>query len=316
MSTQSPPRTTRLAPSPTGALHLGNLRTFLITWAWARKQGWRITMRIEDLDGPRVKAGAAEGILETLRWVGLDWDGEVLVQSSDLEPYRRAMRELASQRKVYASELTRTQIESAASAPHADEHEAPFPATLRPDRIPDRFADEETNWRFLTPDREISVDDAFCGPRVFKPAHECGDFVVWTKRGQPAYQLAVVVDDARQGVTDVIRGDDLLPSAARQMLLHEALGLHTPRYMHLPIVRGADGKRLAKRHGDTKVDTYRGAGVGSERLIGLMAYWSGMTQERGEVPIREFVEALEMNKVPRGDVMYRSEDDAWLRGTT
>ncbi len=273
-------------------------------------------MRIEDLDGPRIKTGAAEGILETLRWVGIDWDGEVLVQSSDLGPYRRAMCHLASQRLVYASELTRTQIESAASAPHADEHEVAFPATLRPDQIPERFTDEETNWRFVTPERLVEIDDAFAGLQLSTPAHECGDFVVWTKRGQPAYQLAVVVDDARQGVTDVIRGNDLLPSAARQMLLQEALGIPTPRYLHLPIVRGADGRRLAKRHGDTKVDTYRSAGVRSERLIGLMAYWCGLTQELGEVSRREFVDALEMNKVPRGDITYRNEDDAWLRGTT
>ncbi len=307
-------RVTRLAPSPTGALHLGNLRTFLVNWALARRGGWRIIMRIEDLDGPRIKPRAADDLIETLRWIGLDWDGPVLVQSEDLEPSREAMRALASRGLVYPCELSRTEIEAAASAPHGHEGELRFPASLRPPTRPERFLDDRTNWRFVVPDRVVEFEDRLVGRVARRPAEECGDFVVWTKRGQPAYQLAVVVDDARQGVTDVIRGDDLIESAARQILLIEALGLSPqPRYLHLPLVVGRDGRRLAKRHGDTRVAQYRAIGTAPERLIGLMAFWSGVIPVRRSLSLSEFRDGLEPATLPRGPITFTSEDDQWLR---
>jgi len=262
------PRVTRLAPSPTGALHLGNARTFLINWAIARRSGWEVLMRVEDLDGPRIKPGAVEETLDILRWLGLDWDGEVMVQSRDLAPYREALERLAERGEVYRCDLTRREIEAAASAPHAGDHETVFPAALRPPRAETsrwRFSEEETNYRFVVPESVIEFDDAVHGRVRRHLAEEVGDFVVWTKGGTPAYQLAVVVDDARQGVTDVIRGDDLLSSAARQMLLYDALELRPPRWWHLPLVLGPDGRRLARRHAPVALPRARRAGGANHR---------------------------------------------------
>lgn len=308
-------KATRLAPSPTGALHLGNARTFLVTWALARQLGWRIILRIEDLDGPRVKPGAIEQTIDLLHWLGLDWDEGPTVQSHDLAPYRAAIASLAQRALAYPSELSRTQIESAASAPQEGAHEVAFPASLRSSLHPRAFADEATNWRFATPDAEVSFDDAFAGPQRHHPARTIGDFILWTKRAQPSYQLAVVVDDHRQGVTHIVRGDDLLDSAARQLLLYRALGYAPePAYTHLPLVRGSDGKRLAKRHGDTRLDAYRARGVSAERVIGLLAAWSGILPAHAPTPLSadEFRRRFDLVTMPHDPVTFTPEHDAWL----
>lgn len=308
--------TTRLAPSPTGALHLGNARTFLVTWAMARRRGWRIVLRIEDLDGPRVKPGAAEACIGTLRWLGLDWDEGPIVQSTDLAPYEHAMHRLAAAGLVYPSDVTRSRLtgdDEGASAPQEGAQEAAFPASLRPALVPRAFDEPGRAWRFATPDESVEFDDEIAGPQRRRPADTVGDFLVWTKRGQPAYQLAVVVDDARQGVTHVVRGDDLLDSAARQVLLIGALGLgRPPAYAHLPLVRGSDGKRLAKRHGDTRVESYRALGVAPERVVGLLASWSGLASPRREMSASEFMSGFDPATLPRRDVVFTAEDHAWL----
>lgn len=304
---------TRLAPSPTGALHLGNARTFIVNWAMARSAGWRVRMRIENLDTPRIKAGAAEATLDTLAWLGLDWDGPSRVQSDDLEPYRDAMRSLAARGRVYPCRLTRREIEAAASAPHADTDEAPFPRALRPAARPAVFDDVATNWRLVVEPGAVRFDDRFAGPQSLDPAHAVGDFVVWTKRAQPAYQLAVVIDDAAGRVDRIVRGDDLLDSTARQLTLYRVLDLGPePSYWHLPLVRGPDGRRLAKRHGDTRIDRYRASGVAPERIVGLCAHWCGMTDERVPMPAREFQRRLDPGTIPKGDVTFTGEDDRWL----
>ncbi|MBI5200247.1 MAG: tRNA glutamyl-Q(34) synthetase GluQRS [Elusimicrobia bacterium] len=302
---------TRLAPSPTGSLHLGNARTFLANWALARAGGWKIILRIEDLDGPRVKPEAASGILETLRWLGLDWDEGPFVQSDDLEPYRAAMRRLAEDGRAFPCALTRTQIEAAASAPQEGAHDVRYPPELRPKAWERRFEDAAANWRFLVGEAPVAFTDAVYGPQSVSASAIIGDFVVWTKRGTPAYQLAVVVDDHRQGVTEVVRGADLLDSAARQLLLYRALGLGPePRYTHLPLVIGPDGKRLAKRHGDSRLEHYREKGVRPERVVGLLARWCGI--EAKELSAREFAEAFELAKVPKTPVVFTAADDESL----
>ncbi|MFN7019935.1 MAG: glutamate--tRNA ligase family protein [Phycisphaerales bacterium] len=327
----------RLAPSPTGALHLGNARTFLVNWALARSRGWTLLLRIEDLDTPRTKPGAAVELIDTLTWLGIDWDpwtGSTsrdgrLVQSDDLEPYRTAMRALASRGLAYPCQLTRAQIESAASAPQEGAHDVPFPAALRPASAGTAFdfdelnsAAEESarpNWRFIAGDGETAVADQFTGCRSFDVSRIIGDFVLWTRRDQPSYQLAVVVDDHRQGVTEVVRGDDLLDSAARQLLLYRALGYTPePRHTHLPLVIGEDGKRLAKRHGDTRLDHYRSRGVPPESVIGLVARWSGVLPRDGErrpMSITEFRDRFKLSKMPMNTVVFTREDDEWLRST-
>jgi glutamyl-tRNA synthetase len=278
-------------------------------------------MRIEDLDGPRVKPGAGDACLGTLAWLGIDWDAGPLVQSSDLEPYRAAMDRLAARALVFPSELTRQELEEAAgdaalSAPQEGASESRCPAELRPALVARAFDRWDVNWRFATPAGIVEFHDAFMGPQRIDPSRTIGDFVVWTKRGQPAYQLAVVVDDHRQGITHVVRGNDLLESAARQLRLYRALEIGPePTHLHLPLVRGADGRRLAKRHGDTRIDRYRHAGVRRERVIGLLAHWCGITGPRREMDAGEFAAALELDTIARTDITFTTEDDAWLLGS-
>lgn len=313
-SPQNPAQTpvTRLAPSPTGALHLGNARTFLVNWCLARANAWRVLLRIEDLDTPRVKPGVIDATIETLRWLGLDWDAQPTVQSHDLAPYRDAMRTLARAGLVYPCALTRTEIESAASAPNEGDHETRFDPALRPALGPTDFNDETTNWRFAVPPGPVAIDDRFQGSVAPDPHRSVGDFAVWTRRACPSYQLAVVVDDARQGVTEVVRGDDLLDSAARQTHLYHALNLTPrPRYTHLPLVRGPDARRLAKRHGDTRIDQYRALGVPPQRILALLARWCGLDAGAG-VEARDLIQAVRLDTIPRHDLTFRPEDHAWL----
>lgn len=309
-------QTSRLAPSPTGALHIGNARTFLINWALARNLGWRILFRIEDLDGPRVKPGVIDLTIDLLHWLGIDWDEAPLIQSADTAPYQHAMNALALAGAAYPSELSRSDIEAAASAPQEGSHEVRFAANLRPAIAPGPFLDTGTNWRFATPESAVHFTDAFAGPQSHTPSHSIGDFILWTKRAQPSYQLAVVVDDHRQNVTHVVRGDDLLDSAARQLLLYRALGYAPePTYTHLPLVLGPDGKRLAKRHGDSRLDTYRARGVHPHRVIALIASWCGILdhdQRPQRVSPPEFRERFSLSTIPHSPIQFTPEDDQWL----
>ncbi|MCC5787189.1 MAG: hypothetical protein JJU33_10870 [Phycisphaerales bacterium] len=313
-----PPRT-RLAPSPTGALHLGNALTFLLNWAAARAGGWTILLRIEDLDTPRVKPGAIDETIDILRWLGLDYDEGPIVQSDDLEPYREAMRTLANRGQVYPCELSRGEIEAAASAPQEGVHETRFPASLRPADRPSAFEREDVNWRLAVHEGAVAFTDLAQGPQSIDPSQSVGDFVVWTKRAQPSYQLAVVVDDASHGVTQVMRGSDLLDSAARQILLYRALGLEAsiPCYTHTALVRGPDGKRLAKRHGDTRLAEYRRRGVPPERLIGLFASWADPERfgRREAITAAGFLAIWGGDgrcKLPIADITFTPEDERWL----
>lgn len=289
-------RTTRLAPSPTGDLHFGNLRTFLLTWLQARTHGWRLLLRIEDLDGPRVTPHAVESTITILRWLGLEWDGPIMQQSADLEPYRAAMSTLAAAKLTYSCHLSRAEIRRALSAPHADDRELRVPAAVRPSAA-ERYTfarqaisgaiSDAINHRFTTPDERVDFVDRIAGAQSFVPAEEVGDFIIWTKGGVPSYQLAVCVDDQRQGVTDVIRGDDLLSSAARQTLLHRALGHAPPHWWHVPLVLDEAGERLAKRRDSRSALSCREAGVPVERVLGLLGSWIVPTLPRAPRSLEE-----------------------------
>ncbi len=307
-------RITRLAPSPTGALHLGNARTFLINWAMARRNHWRVVLRIEDLDGPRLKNDADRLAIDLLGWLGMDWDDGPTWQKADLSPYHAALQRLAEAGQIYPCTCTRKEIERAQSAPHGNEHELRYPGTCREKLSAVNYQPSADHaWRFVVPEESVSFADCFAGPQTINVQQQVGDFVVATKAGLPAYQLAVVVDDAASGVTDVVRGDDLLRSTARQMMLYRALGLgNAPRYHHLPLVLGPDGRRLAKRHGDSRIDTYRRAGVPAQRLIGLIAEWCGMGERRA-MEAAEFAEQFNPAKLPHRPATLSEQDDAWLR---
>lgn len=309
---------TRLAPSPTGALHLGNARTFLVNWALARQRGWEVLLRMEDLDGPRIKAEAGAAAIDTLAWLGLDWDEGPVHQTHDPAPYAAALDRLAQRGDIYACRCTRAQIEAASlSAPHGDEHELRYPGACRPARrtpLATAAAEEGIAWRVWVPEGQQTFHDAVHGPQTVCVQDTVGDFLVATKAGAPSYQLAVVVDDARQGIDQVVRGDDLLSSTPRQELLYELLGLgRPPTWWHLPLVKGPDGRRLAKRHGDTRVEAYRAAGVSPERVVGLLAAWSGVGP-RTEMTAAEFAREFDIERLPREAVTYTDADDRWLRG--
>ena len=271
----------RLAPSPTGALHVGNARTFLLNWLHVRAAGGTILLRIDDLDGPRVKRGADVHAVEDLRRLGLDWDedGPPLVQSRRAASYDDAARRLVGAGLAYPCVCTRSEVETAASAPHGPEGPR-YPGTCRGRwTIPEEAASASGRpaaLRFLVPHGPVGFDDLLFGPQTFDPAAETGDFVVRKANGTAAYQLATVVDDAATGVDLVVRGSDLLPSTARQILLQRALGLPTPSHLHLPLVVGPDGRRLAKRHGDTSVRALLAAGWAPDELVGWLAATAGL----------------------------------------
>ena len=259
----------RLAPSPTGSLHLGNARTFLWAWLSARSRGGRILLRIEDLDTPRVKPGAVEAIEEDLRWLGLDWDGPVEIQSRRRALYAEAFERLKP--VLYPCGCTRADLAAAASAPNEGDAELRYPGTCR-----ERAPRQVVAWRIRVPPGAVEFEDQLSGRHEIDVAATVGDFVVAKSPEQPAYQLAVVADDIAQGVTEVVRGDDLIPSTARQLLIYRALGATPPAYGHAPLVVGPDGKRLAKRHGESRIAALRRSGVTSERVVSALARWSGL----------------------------------------
>jgi glutamyl-tRNA synthetase len=297
----------RLAPSPTGAQHVGNARTYLLAWLSARSRGGRVVLRLEDIDSPRVKPCATAGALEDLCWLGLDWDGEPVVQTQRLDAYRDALARLCARELVYPCTCTRSDLERAASAPHL-EHEGPtYPGTCAGRRAADAagLAGRPYGWRFRVPAHTPTFHDLFRGETHLDLRQAGGDFVV-CKAGRspgdestPAYQLAVVVDDAAQGVTEVVRGDDLVPSTPRQLLLYESLGLRPPAFCHVTLVVGSDGRRLAKRHGDTRLSALRQAGVRPEALVGLLAWSCGWLDKAEPITARELLPLFRLDCIPR-----------------
>ena len=240
----------RYAPSPTGPLHLGNLRTALLAWLHARSQGGQLILRMDDLDAPRNKPGSAEQILRDLEWLGLNWDGAVVYQSRRSDSYQSAFERLQSTGRVFPCRCSRKDIEEALSAPDHQRRSASYPGTCRPENNPAPFKpDEEVAWRFRVDDTELGFDDEILGPQRANLATHPGDFIIRRKDGIFAYQLASVVDDGELGVTDIIRGEDLLDSTARQIALFQALGYPVPRFWHVPLMLDATGRKMGKRDG-------------------------------------------------------------------
>jgi glutamyl-tRNA synthetase len=273
----------RLAPSPTGHLHLGHARTFHTAYERARAAGGVLVLRDEDLDSSRSRAEFAAAMLEDLRWLGLEWQEGPDVggpfgpyRQSERRPlYREAWARLVEGGHVYPCSCSRKDIARSAEAPHegpagarhSQDDEPHYPGTCRPRAVVAPQAPAGLNWRFRVPDgEEIIFEDLKQGRQSFVAGRDFGDFVVWRRDDVPAYQLAVVVDDAQMRITEVVRGADLLKSTARQILLQRALGLHTPAYFHCDLLTDERGERLAKRHESLSLRRLRAAGLTPERL--------------------------------------------------
>lgn len=315
----------RLAPSPTGALHLGNVRTFLVAWLRARSQGGKVIFRMEDLDHPKDKPGAAQQAIEDLTWLGFDWD-EAFVQSARKSLYREALDFLRSQTaegrlpRVYPCVCSRRDVEAAQSAPHAGEQlhypglcrgrfatwaeACAFKASAPPSRP---TAPSLPCWRFVVSERTVvRFSDAFSGPFEQDVAATLGDFPLARDEDGAGYTLACTVDDLLMGVTEVVRGDDLLPATPAQILLAQALApwarTPPPSFLHLPLVVGTDGKRLAKRHGDTRIAAFRAAGCRPETLIGALAASCGWAAEGETVSLRDLLPRFDLATIPHEPV--------------
>ncbi len=313
---------TRLAPSPTGALHLGNARTFLLNWLIARDLNASILLRIDDIDGPRLKAGADRQAIDDLLWLGLTCDDGPFYQSKNVQMHREAIARLIETRRAYPCVCSRSDIDRAASAPHADDGSAVYPGTCR-DRFTSidearQFASREPCLRFDTRGSIVRFTDRLAGYIETDLAARLGDFVIQKSDGTPSYQLATVVDDASAGVNLIVRGDDLLDSTPRQIALYQSLDLidRIPTYMHLPLVVGPDGKRLAKRHGDTRISRYRELGTPPERIIAMLARRSGIQLNASEmdgVRASDLIGRFDLDQLPRNPLVIDDADEKRLR---
>ncbi len=293
----------RLAPTPSGLLHIGNGRSFLLAWLWARSAGGRVLLRIEDIDRARCKPEYVQSAWDDLAWLGLDHDGEVVIQSPRTELYRVHLQRLIQAGLAYPCTCTRRDIEEAGGAPHGDDGPV-YPGTCRGRWQDAAHARAETGrepaMRFLWKGAEVRFDDALHGEVSIDPSTH-GDFVLWRRDDLPSYQLAVTVDDALQGVTQVLRGRDLLTSTARQLALYAALGLKAPaEWAHVPFVNDAGG-RMAKRDGSLALRTLRESGVESAKLIGLLAWSAGLTEQPTPVSAGDLVADFDVRKVSTTD---------------
>jgi len=283
----------RFAPSPTGALHVGNLRTALLAWLFARTAGARFLVRMEDLDQGRVIAGSAEQQLADLRELGIDWDGDVVFQSNRHRAYEEAIERLLAADLLYECFCTRAEIRAAASAPHGPLPEGAYPGTclrLTPaERTRKRAGGRPPALRVRAERARIAFEDRLHGAQ----AGVVDDFVVRRNDGAPAYNLAVVVDDAWQGIGEVVRGDDLLESTPRQLFLAAALGLDAPGYAHVPLVLGPDGARLAKRHGAVTLGQ-----LDARAVLRWMAAALGMEGATNAAEMRERFDLAALPRAP------------------
>ena len=324
----------RLAPSPTGALHLGNVRTFMVAWLRARQAGGKVILRMEDLDHPKHKSGAEAQAIADLRWLGFDWDEEY-VQSERRGIYAEALARLCAQGLAYPCVCSRRDVEAAQSAPHEGEQlrylgtcrgrfatwaEAvafmnsatggtpvvPVPGTGGTPVVPVSGTGRIPCWRFRTREgARVAFEDGFAGHYEMDVWEKLGDFPLARDEKGAGYALAVTVDDAAMGVTEVVRGDDLLPATPPQVLLYQALGFPVPVFFHVPLVVGPDGRRLAKRHGDTRMASFREAGISPERLIGFLARSLGLIENERPIGLRSLIGLLDPARIPRGPLVYQ-----------
>jgi glutamyl-queuosine tRNA(Asp) synthetase len=288
----------RFAPSPTGVLHLGNLRTALASWLSARKAGGRWIIRMEDVDGPRCRRDLGETQLRDLAALGLESDEPVLWQSDRGEAYRAALGALHSAHRLYPCACTRRDLQLLASAPHAEDGLRPYPGRCR-DRAWEGF---DRALRFRLPDGQVPWVDQLLGPQAEDPGSLTGDPLLFRRDGCFAYHLAVVVDDGAQGASEVVRGADLRAVTATQIRVQEALGLPRPAYAHLGMVTAPDGSRLGKRAGALGVAALLDRGVPLEKVTGWLGWSLGCLDRPEPCRAKELIRDFQWSKVPKDEV--------------
>lgn len=311
--------TGRFAPSPSGRMHLGNAFSCLLAWLSVRSAGGRMLLRIEDLDPERCRPDYARQVEYDLRWLGLDWDeggidGETACcQSRRRELYAHYLDLLQGRGLLYPCFCTRGELH-AASAPHASDGTPLYPGTCRdlsPEERARKAALRRPALRIRVPDREVSFIDRLQGAYRENLARDCGDFILRRSDGVHAYQLAVVVDDGLAGVTQVVRGRDLLPSTPRQLWLQEVLGFPHPDYAHVPLLLSGDGRRLSKRDKDLDLGAIRASHQAPESVVGRLAFWAGLIDRPEAISARELVNGFSWDRVRREDVRLGQDSSSF-----
>lgn len=300
----------RFAPTPSGKMHLGNVLCCLVAWLSARSQGGKVLLRVEDLDPERSGADYERQIEEDLRWLGLDWDeggleaaGGRYCQSGRSGVYEQYFDILSEKGLIYPCFCSRAELH-AADAPHLSDGRYFYPGTCRnltPEEAAEKAKKRKPAWRVKVPDETVRFTDLHYGPYAENLAAECGDFVIRRADGVFAYQLATAVDDGLMGVTEVVRGRDLIGSTARQLWLQRTLGLPSPVYGHIPLLTDWDGRRLSKRDGDLDLAKLREKWQ-PEEIIGMLAEAAGILPAYRPVSARELVPLFSWGKVKKGDV--------------
>ena len=292
----------RFAPSPSGRMHLGNALSAMLAWLSAKHQGGEILLRIEDLDPARSKAEYAQGIMDDFRWLGLLWDRRATDQSRRGEAYAAALRQLGQMNLIYPCYCSRDQLH-AASAPHASDGRVIYAGTCR-NLTPEQRAvmTKKPSLRIRLPDREISFRDGLQGNVTMNLQREFGDIILRRADGVAAYQLAVVVDDGTEGVTEVVRGRDLLSSTPVQLYLYELLGLTPPKFYHVPMLLAPDGRRLSKRDRDLDFGYLR-QHFSPEEIIGLLGHLAGLMERWEPVSARELACDFSWSRVKQSDII-------------
>ena len=303
----------RFAPSPSGRMHLGNAWSALLAWLSVRSRGGTMVLRLEDRDPDRCKRPLCDGVEEDLRWLGLDWDeggsagGPEFYQSRRSEIYRAALEQLEQQGLLYPCFCTRGQLH-APNAPHRSDGEVIYPGTCRDLSAEERTVRARTRHpavRIRVPDEEIGFVDRLQGAYGENLARDCGDFILRRSDGVYAYQLAVVVDDALMGVTEVTRGSDLLTSTPRQIYLQQLLCFDTPDYCHVPLLCAPDGRRLSKRESDLTLQSLRERGVRPEEIVGRLACAAGLIDRPEPISAQELVPVFDVHKLPKDDIPFK-----------
>ena len=288
----------RFAPSPTGRMHAGNIFAALMSWLIVKSQGGRIILRIEDLDVERSKQQWVDQVQRDFEFLGLTWDEGPFFQQNRFGVYEDAFHELTSAGEVYPCFCTRADLH-AASAPHRGEKPV-YPGTCRglsSDEIAKRSATRRPSWRIAVPDVIVALDDLAQGPFEQNLSRECGDFVIRRSDGLFAYQLAVVVDDAEQGVNCIVRGMDLLVSTPQQLFLQEALDLPHPAYAHVPLIVGEEDRRLSKRDRDAGLDELVTRFKTPEAIVGHIAAIAGLIDEETSLSCDEMLDLFDVTKL-------------------